>query len=105
MSVAHDILKLGHDTRGSFFGESVTMRGISYPASVNRLPTPLRLPGEIDITPDEGANIQIDLAAPEPRNGEVLVDSYGRTHRINTHVWTSTCWSCACTTEPGNANG
>jgi len=105
MSVAHDILKLGHDTRGSFFGESVTMRGVVYPASVNRIGIPSRIPGEIDVNPDEGPTIQIDLAAPEPRNGEVLVDSYGRTHRIFEVRWLTTCWQCRCTTEPGNANG
>jgi len=96
----HDYIKRGFAARLTFFNEKVRLRNLWYKASINRIPLADRLPGDVEINPDEGAVIKIDIKAPEPKPGEVLLDTSDRKHRIGEVKMVEHAWHCRCQTEP-----
>jgi len=100
MPSAHDLIQHGFKTRLACFQEKVQLRGVWWNASINRMNMADRLPGEVQLNPDEGATIVIEIEAPEPRAGEVLTDNSDRKHRIGEVKMVKHGWFCRCQTEP-----
>ena len=84
MSLASNALAKGYARRKSTAGETLTFRGASITATVDRVPFKKKEGPNPVFSPANVSRIELDSPATPVKNGDFFTDSSNREHRVQT---------------------